>query len=145
MGYDPHALRKFLFLSLPILVLTMALFRAVQGALGHGDELLRAAAPTLPIWIIVGTWILEAVGLSALFLLIQGAGGNRLINGLLSGWIAWIFRGPLLVVAVVTVGGQPAGPWWSLALSWWLLYTLCGLILGAVGAASRWPSQTGYS
>ena len=128
--------RKFLFLSLPILVLTMALFRSAQGLWGPGAELLHSG-PTLPAWVIVGTWILEALGLSALFLLIQGGGGSRLVNGLLSGWIAWIFRGPLLVVAVVTIGGLPAAPWWSLALSWWFLYTICGLLLAAVSARLR--------
>jgi hypothetical protein len=143
MGYDREALRKFLLLALPILVLTMALFRAAQIAWTRSGELLHQAGPTLPAWVVVGTWILEALGLSALFLLIQGAGGSRLINGLLTGWIAWVFRGPLLVVAVVTIGGLPAGPWWALALSWWFLYTLCGVLLGAIGAAARWPAAEG--
>jgi hypothetical protein len=54
----------------------------------------------------------------------------------LTGWIAWIFRGPLLVVAVVVLGGLPAGPWWGLAFGWWVLYSLCGLVLGGVAAAT---------
>ena len=120
----------------------MALFRALQGAFGHSGELARSMNPNLPVWVIVGTWILEALGLSALYLLIQGSGGNRVLNGLLTGWIAWVFRGPLLVVAVVTLGGLPAGPWWSLALSWWFLYTICGLLLGIIGAASDLPNPT---
>jgi hypothetical protein len=139
MGYDRRALRKFLLLSLPLLVLAMALFRAVQEAWGRGGAS-RMGGTSLPVWVIVGTWVLEALGLSALFLLIQGGGGNRLLNGLLTGWIAWVFRGPLLVVAVVTLGGLPPGPWWALALSWWFLYTLCGLLLGVIGAASGFPS-----
>jgi hypothetical protein len=138
-GYDRPAVRKFLIFSLPVLILTMALFRSLLAALGRAPELTRTAGAALPAWVLVGTWALEALGLSALFLLIQGGGGNRMLNGLLTGWIAWVFRGPLLVVAVVTLGGLPAGPWWAMALSWWFLYTLCGLLLGAVGAAAAYP------
>ena len=144
MGYDRPALRKFLLLALPLLVLAMALFRSLLEGFGRTPELARAAGGGLPAWVLVGTWALEALGLSALFLLIQGAqgaqgGGSRLLNGLLTGWIAWVFRGPLLVVAVVTLGGLKQGPWWSLVVSWWFLYTLCGLLLGAIAAAAGYP------
>jgi hypothetical protein len=37
---------------------------------------------------------------------------------------------------VVTLAGQPAGPWWSMTFSWWVLYTICGLLLGVIAAAS---------
>jgi hypothetical protein len=136
MRYDRHPLRRFLVLALPALVLTMALFRSGVEALGRAPELLRAPPVTLPLWVVVGTWLLEAVALAALYLLVQPSGGGRLLDGLLTGWIAWVFRGPLLVVAVVTLGGQPAGPWWSMTFSWWVLYTVCGLLLGVVAIAS---------
>jgi hypothetical protein len=129
-------LKRFLVLALPVLVLAMALFRSGVEALGRAPELMRAAPVTLPTWVVVGSWLLEAVALSALYLLVQASGGGRLMNGLLTGWIAWVFRGPLLVIAVVTLGGQPAGPWWNMAFSWWVLYTVCGLLLGMVAAAS---------
>lgn len=137
MRYDRPVLRRFLFFSLPLLVLTMALFQLVREATGLGPDpaalSLSGAAP-LPAWVALGTWILEAVGLAALFLLVHGRGGWRFTAGLLTGWIAWIFRGPLLVVTVVALAGLPPGPWWSLAFSWWVLYTLCGLLLGGVAA-----------
>lgn len=95
----------------------------------------RPGVPDLPQWVMLATWTLEAVGLAALFLLIQGRGG-RWIAGLLTGWIAWVFRGPLLVVTVAGLAGLPPGPWWSMVLSWWVLYTLCGLLLGGVAAAA---------
>jgi|HubBroStandDraft_3_1064219.scaffolds.fasta_scaffold257091_1 hypothetical protein len=139
LGYDLRALRKFLLFSLPLLVLAMAVFRSLLAAIGRTPQLGQGAGSGMPAWVLVGTWLLEALGLSALFLLIQGGGGSRALNGLLTGWIAWVFRGPLLVVAVVTLGGLPAAPWWAMALSWWFLYTLCGLLLGAIAAAAGYP------
>lgn len=115
----------------------MALFRSGVAALGRTPELVGAAPePRHHLVIVILTWLLEAVALAALYLLVQASGGSRLLNGVLTGWIAWVFRGPLLVIAVVTLAGQPAGPWWSMTFSWWVLYTLCGLLLGVVAAAS---------
>lgn len=117
----------------------MAFFHFVQEMLGTAPDpasLSRSGVPRLPAWVTLGTWILESIGLSALFLLIHRGGGGRWLSGLLTGWIAWVFRGPLLVVTVAGLGGLPPGPWWSLAFSWWILYTLCGLLLGGVAAAS---------
>ena len=129
-------MRRFLLLALPLLVLTMALFHFVQEMAGTAPDavrLSRGAGITLPGWVTLGTWCLEALGLTALFLLVyrrEGRGGW--MAGILTGWIAWVFRGPLLVVAAVGLGGLPAGPWWSLAFSWWILYTVCGVILAGL-------------
>lgn len=144
-------MKRFLIFALPLLVLTMALFHFALEAFG-----LTAGAPRLaglgaavtptpgilpvlpglvPSWAILGTWCLEALGLAALFLLVHGRPGASWANGLLSGWIAWVFRGPLLVVSV-TGAGLPPGPWWAAALSWWVLYSLCGLLLGVLAEGS---------
>jgi hypothetical protein len=131
-------LRRFLIFALPLLVLTMALFRFAEEALGVAPDpaaLSASGAVQLPGWVMLATWILEAVGLAALFLLIQGRSG-RWLAGLLTGWVAWVFRGPLLVVTVAGLAGLPPGPWWGLAFSWWVLYTACGLVLGGVAAAA---------
>jgi hypothetical protein len=131
-------LRRFLIFSLPLLILTMALFHFALEALDRAPSpsaLSRLGVRELPSYVLLGSWVLESMGLAALYLLIHGRSG-RMVSGLLAGWIAWIFRGPLLVVAVVGLGGLPAGPWWSLAFSWWILYSLCGLLLGGVAAAS---------
>jgi hypothetical protein len=138
LRYDRHALKRFLLFALPLLVLAMALFHFVLEAFGLAPDPARlstAGAPVLPAWVTLGTWCLEALALAALYLLIQARGG-RWSAGLLAGWIAWVFRGPLLVLAVVELGGLPPAPWWSLAFSWWILYTLCGLLLGALAAAA---------
>lgn len=140
MRYDLPALRRFLVLSLPLLVLTMGLFRFAEEILKVAPDpsaLSRAGIAALPPWVTFATWVLEAMGLSALFLMILGRGGSRWASGLLAGWIAWVFRGPLLVVTVVELAGLPPRPWWGLAFSWWILYTLCGLVLGAAASASR--------
>ena len=140
LRYDRRALRRFLVFALPLLLLTMGLFRFALDALRLAPDpvtLAGTVVPVLPGWVVLGTWILEAVALTALYLLIQGGGGSRWTSGLLAGWIAWVFRGPLLVVTVVGLAGLQARPWWGIAFSWWLLYTLCGLVLGAAASASR--------
>jgi hypothetical protein len=136
MRYDRRPLRRFLVLALPALVLAMALFRSAVEALGRAPALL-SAAPELrqhPVLVIL-TWLLEAVALAALYLLVQASGGSRLLNGVLTGWIAWVFRGPLLVFAVVAYARLPREPWWGLAFHWLALYSLCGL---AVALLARW-------
>jgi hypothetical protein len=137
LRYDRRPLRRFLFLALPTLVLTMALFHSGVEALGSA-QLPHSPAVAARWWMVIEgcTWVLEALALSALYALVQSGGGGRLLNGLLTGWIAWVFRGPLLVIAVVTLGDQPAGPWWRMTFSWWILYSVCGLLLGVVAVAA---------
>jgi hypothetical protein len=139
-------LRRFLLFALPLLVLTMALFNFALETFGLAPDpallarLGGAGSHDLPGWVVLGTWCLEAFGLCALFLLIQGRAGQELRLGLLAGWIAWVFRGPLLVVAVVGLGRVPPGPWWSMTFSWFVLYSLCGLLLGFLArSAGLWP------
>jgi hypothetical protein len=140
LRYDRPALRRFLIIALPLLLLTMALFRFALEMLRMAPDpaaLSRAGIPSLPAAVTLATWVLEAIALAALFLLIQGRGASRWTVGLLTGWIAWVFRGPLLVVTVVGLAGLPPRPWWGLAFSWWVLYTLCGLMLGVAAATAR--------
>jgi hypothetical protein len=114
----------------------MALFQFALEMLGlRVDPALLAPGGgiVLPGWVQLATWALEALGLSALFVLVHGRGGGW-TSGLLTGWIAWVFRGPLLVVTVVGLAGLPSRPWWSLAFSWWVLYSLCGALLGGIAA-----------
>jgi hypothetical protein len=132
-------LRRFLIFSIPLLILAMALFHFLLEALGRAPDpvaLSPSGGRALPGWVALATWALEALSLSALFLLIHGRSGRRWSSGLLAGWIAWVFRGPLLVVTAVGLAGLPAAPWWGLAFGWWVLYTLCGLLLGGAAAAA---------
>lgn len=136
MRYDRNPLRRFLLLALPLLILTMALFQFAMEMLGlqvDPSDLAPGGGIDLPGYVSLATWGLEALGLAALFLLVHGRGWGW-TAGLLTGWIAWVFRGPLLVVAVVGLAGLSPRPWWSLAFSWWVLYSLCGLLLSGVAA-----------
>ena len=134
LRYDRRPLRRFLLLALPLLILTMALFQFAMEMLGFQvDPSELGSGIALPGYVSLATWTLEALGLAALFLLVHGRGGGW-TSGLLTGWIAWVFRGPLLVVTVVGLAGLSPRPWWLLALSWWVLYSLCGLVLSGVAA-----------
>ncbi|HXO21011.1 MAG TPA: hypothetical protein VOA87_13935 [Thermoanaerobaculia bacterium] len=135
-------MRRFLLFALPSLVLVMALFNFALETFGLVSDpsllarLGGAGAHDLPSWVVLGTWILEALALAALFLLAQGRDGGSLWNGLLAAWIAWVFRGPLLVITVAGLGGLKPGPWWGMVFWWWILYTLCGLLLGALARSA---------
>jgi hypothetical protein len=128
-------LARFLAFALPLLLLFL-------GLAGFAAEHLAPTADTsglarlgllrhAPIAgaAVLGGWLVEALGLTALFLLIQGRSGRWWLDGLLTGWIAWIFRGPLLLLSLAALTSLPREPWWSLSLRWWLVYPLGGLLL----------------
>lgn len=132
---------RFLLLALPLLVVLAALYNLALELLGLQPDLgplvgWRDGASGLPGGWIVATWCLEALALTALFLLVDGRGGWRWLNGLLTGWIAWVFRGPLLVMTVVGFAGLARRPWWQLSFRWFVLYTVAGLGLGLLARAS---------
>jgi hypothetical protein len=139
----PHALGRFLLLAFPLLVLTMGLgglaletFDLVPDA-GELARLGLAARPSLGSGRVLGGWVLESLALLALFLLLQGRTSARWLDGVAAAWIAWIYRGPVLVLTVLTWTSLSRQPWWGLSLYWLVLYTLCGLILGAVARGVR--------
>jgi hypothetical protein len=133
-------LKRFLLFALPLLLLTMALYAFALETMGIGPRPPVAGVRELPGWAVLATWALESLGLVALFVLVHGRGGWRWSSGLLTGWIAWVFRGPLLVMTVVGLAGLAPGPWWAMAFSWWILYSICGLLLGGIAALSGYPS-----
>lgn len=114
----------------------MAVFHFAVEMLGlqvNPSELSTGGGIDLPAYVQLATWSLEALGLTALFLLVHTRNGGW-TSGLLTGWIAWVFRGPLLVVTVVGLAALPPRPWWNVTFSWWILYSLCGLLLSGVAA-----------
>lgn len=128
------ALRRFILLAIPSLILLMGFFHFGLERFQLDPEGMAGSPHHKPaVWLVAATWFLEALALTALYLMLGGRGGvGRWANGLLSAWIAWVFRGPLLVVSVVNLAALPARPWWHLAFSWWILYSLCGLALAAL-------------
>lgn len=131
---------RFLVFALLVLLLLQAGFAVAVDAFGFGPDgralAGRGHAPArVPAGIQLAAWLLEATGLLALFLLVQGRSGSWWLDGLATGWIAWVFRGPLLVFAVVAYAALPRQPWWDLAFRWLALYSLCGF---AVALLARW-------
>lgn len=126
---------RFTVYALPLLLVVLALFGLVVELAGlepQPDSVLKLAVTSgqrVPLQVVLGAWLLEATGLLALFLLIQGRCGAWLLDGLVAGWLGWIFRGPLLVITIVVATGQPQETWWRMAMAWWVLYTFCGLLL----------------
>ncbi len=94
-----------------------------------------ARAEPLPLELAAGGWLIEALALTALFLLIQGRSGAWWLDGLVTGAIGWVFRGPVLVLSVVSVSRLGSDPWWPMSLRWLALYTLCGLALAVTARA----------
>ncbi len=154
---------RFIAYAVPLLLLQLALFGFavelldVEPRSGSVIRLALLEQPRVPGQLVLGAWIVEASGLIALFLLTQGRFGAWWLDGLVAGWVGWIFRGPLLVITIVVAARQPQDPWWTLAFGWWVLYSACGLSLAilarrsglepwrqeAAGAAVRAAVETG--
>jgi len=131
---------RFLFFALLVLLLIQAGFAVANDAFGFAPESRALAGRVhgparVPAAVQLAAWLLEATALLALFLLVQGRSGAWWLDGLATGWIAWVFRGPLLVFAVVAYGGLPRQPWWTLAFHWLAVYTLAGF---AIALLARW-------
>lgn len=130
---------RFFLHAVPLVVLLLFLFSLAAGVFDFGPS----SAMTVLDWqrvsvrLLLGTWLFEAFGLVALYLLVEGRSGHRWLDGLMAGWVAWIFRGPLLVVTVVVAAGGRQASWFRLAVGWWVLYTVCGLALAAVSRATE--------
>ena len=121
---------RFVAFAVPLLVLTLGVATFVLELLGlEVGAVLTGPRRVLPPLFQLGIWLLEATGLTALFLILRGRTASAFLDGLLTGWVAWIFRGPLLVLTVVAVTRRSADPWWSMAVSWLALYTLAGVVL----------------
>jgi hypothetical protein len=134
---------RFVVYALPLLMLLLATFGFVVDLLElepHAGSVIRLAffeQPRVPAPVVLGAWSMEACGLLALFLLAQGRCGSWWLDGLVAGWVGWVFRGPLLVVTLVVAARQPQDPWWQIAFGWWILYSICGLALGLLFHRTR--------
>ena len=133
---------RFITNALPLLVLLLALFGFAVEVLDlepRSGAVIRLAVfeqSRVPASVVLGAWVMEACGLLALFLLAQGRCGAWWLDGLVAGWLAWVFRGPLLVLTIVVAARQPQDPWWDIAFGWWILYSVCGLALAMLARRS---------
>lgn len=131
---------RFILYALPLLFLLLALFGVAVEIFElepqRGTKLVLTESKVLAPEIVLATWLLEATGLLALYLLAQGRCGFWWLDGLVTGWVAWIFRGPLLVITMVTATGRVQEHWWKVAVAWWVLYSICGLALAVLARRS---------
>jgi hypothetical protein len=137
-------LTRFLLFAFTSLLLLIALFNLGVEMVGAAPDLgpmigWREGRPGLPGAFVLASWALESLALTALFVLVDGDPRSRWLSGLLTGWMAWVFRGPLLVLAAAGFGRLAAGPWWRLSLRWFLLYTLAGLLLALLARLTAGP------
>ncbi len=139
---------RFIVYAVPLLILLLALFGFTVELLdaeprsGSVIKLALFEQPRVPGKLVIGAWLVEASGLIALFLLAQGRFAAWWLDGLVAGWVAWVFRGPLLVITIVVAARQPQDPWWKLAFGWWVLYSVCGLSLAILARRSGLASWT---
>lgn len=129
---------RFTAYALPLLILLLALFGFAVEVLDlepAGGATIRLAIleqSRVPAVYVLLAWLMEACGLMALFLVCQGRAGAWWLDGLLSGWLAWVFRGPLLVLTVAVAAHQSQQAWWKIVFGWWILYSVCGLTMAAL-------------
>jgi hypothetical protein len=131
-------LGRFLFISLLLLVGLMAAFSWALPALGlmpAMDELARLGLERtrpMPLGVSAGGWLIESLALTALFLLVQGRAGAWWLDGVVAGLIGWVFRGPIMVLSIVSWSRLASAPWWPMSQRWLALYLVCGLTLAIV-------------
>ena len=130
---------RFTFFALPLLLLSLALYAFGLDMFASDTRLgvSFAELSRLSGWTVLGGWLLEALGLTGLFLLLYGRAGNRWLDGLATGWIAWVFRAPLLVLTIGAARVADPADWWPAVLGWLVLYTWCGLLLASLARSVR--------
>src|SRR5690606_24443199 len=106
-----------LLLAVGSLLLIFGLHTLAFRYLGWAPEMsglerygLAAAAPPAPSFVL-GFWLLQILALIALYLIVQGRSGSWWLDGLMAAWIAWIFRGPVLVLTLEALTRLPRDPW----------------------------------
>jgi len=127
---------RFLALALPAALLILAVAGPIAAALGLGidTEPLAVRGVARPAGLEIrhqaAALGFEAMALTALFLLVEGKTRSRLVDGLLAGFAAWLFRGPLLVVTVGALTRLPTEPFWQAARIDLVALPVAGLAVG---------------
>ena len=140
------ALLRFLALALPAALLVLAFAGWAAEALGAAPDLAPLAArgvarsEGLPTGVAMLAALFEALALVAFYLLVEGRTGSPVADGVVAGLAAWLFRGPLLVVAVAALTRLPTAPFWQGARIWLVALPMAGAAIGAVARWTRPPS-----
>jgi hypothetical protein len=129
---------RFVALALPLALLVLVLGGWLLAALGLAPDTGALAARGVarpdgaPFRVEAAAGILEAAGLVALSLLLTGRTSRWWLDGLACGLVAWIFRGPLLVLAVASLTRLPTAPFAGLARGALLLDVAAALAVAAL-------------
>jgi len=139
---------RFLLLALPLALLVLALVAFAADSLGLAPDLAPlaargvAASEGLPRGLSAAALAFEATALTALYLLLEGRFGRWWLDGLAAGLAAWLFRGPILVLAVAAIVRLPTAPFWEAARVALLADPAATLALAALARAMRPASAT---
>lgn len=134
---------RFLALALPAALLVLAVAAPIAGLFGAevDTDPLAARGVGRPGGLdgrhqaaVLG---FEATALTALFLLVEGRTRSPLVDGLLAGLAAWLFRGPLLVVTVAALTRLPTEPFWQTARIDLVALPAAGLAVGICARLAR--------
>jgi hypothetical protein len=136
---------RFLVLALPVAALVLGAVDATAAALGLAPDTAplaaRGVARVAPLGrgLELAAILFEATALVAFYLLVARPGRSPLLDGLAAGFAAWLFRGPLLVLAVATLTRLPTEPFWQLARVGLASLPAAGLAIGAVARLRPLP------
>ena len=139
------ATARFLALALPAAMLVLGLVPGAARILGAAPDLAPLAARGVARAAALSTGVrllalaFEATALVALFLLVRRQRRRpigSLLDGLASGLAAWLFRGPVLVLAVAELTRLPTDPFWQAARLDLVALPAAGLAIGLLAHAT---------
>jgi hypothetical protein len=131
-------LSRFVALAIPLALLVLSLGGWLLEFAGLAPDLAPLAARGVarpdgaPFALAAAARLFEATALTALTLLLAGRTARWWTDGLACGLVAWIFRGPLLVLAVATLTRLPTAPFVTLARGALALDLLAALALAGL-------------
>jgi hypothetical protein len=139
---------RFLLLAVPVALAALASVLFVVDWAGlapdlGGLERYGVARPGgLPQPVEAAALAFEATSLVALYLLVAGRLGRWWLDGLATGLAAWLFRGPLLVLAVAALSRLPTEPFWQSARAMLLADPTAALAVAALARSLRLPGSS---
>lgn len=142
-GYHRQRVLRFVLLAVPLAVLVLALAAVGAELVGFGPELdalaqRGVARPEgLPHTFQAAAFLFEGIALVALYLLLEGRTGLWWLDGVATGFAAWLFRGPLLVLTIAALTRLPTEPFWQVARLALIAEPAAGLAIAALFRAGR--------
>ena len=136
---------RFVALAIPLALLVLSLGASLLDLAGWAPDLGPLAARGVarpdgaPLRFALASRLIEATALTALTLLLFGRTARWWSDAVACGLIAWLFRGPLLVLAVATLTRLPTTPFATLARGALALDLAAALALGGLARVTLAP------